>query len=241
MTTTGRIIITREQDLNSVWAAKLQMWGLPVLELPLLRFTALAPAPEVIAGAFDWILFTSPQGVRAFFDAGLSVGNARLGTLGPGTARTLEEAGHADNLGIRAQDGRELATTFVAMAQEGTRVLLPGPKLRGPEVEEILTAAGYEVTVAPLYETLPVPVEELPEAPFAEGDVIFFCSPSTVRAFCAAWTQRPEAVAIGETTAAVMRQEGFATRVAETPDLEAMIQAAGLDSHATPFTPESES
>lgn len=241
MTTTTRIVITREQELTAAWATQLQARGLPVLQLPLLRFVPVTPAPEVAGGSFDWILFTSPQGVRAFFDAGLEVGTARLGTLGAGTARALNEAGQADNLGIQARDGRELATAFVAMTDPGTRILLPGPRQRGPEVEEILTAAGCTVTVAPLYETLPVPPEDLPETNFSDADVIFFCSPSTVRAFCASWNARPEAVAIGETTAAVTRQEGFVTTVAETPDLEAMIRAAGLDSLATPLTPESES
>ena len=88
---------------------------------------------------------------------------------------------------------------------------------------------------------MPVPPEELPNTHFDDNDIVFFCSPSTVHAFCAKWNARPLAVAIGETTAAVTQQEGFATVVAETPDLEAMIRAAGLDTLATPITPENES
>lgn len=239
MTPLPRIIITRELEQGRPWAERLRGLGLPVLELPLLRFAAVAPAAGLADRTFDWILFTSPQGVRAFFAAGLPVGAARLGVLGEGTAAALDEAGCADDLGLRARDGRELATAFVALAPEGARVLVPGPRRRGPEVEEILGAAGFDVTAAPLYETLPVPPGELPDDPFAPGDIVFFGSPSTVRAFCGKWSARPEAVAIGETTAAVTRQEGFATRVAETPDLDAMLRAAGLDPQAAPFTRES--
>ena len=228
MPTTTRVIITREKEQGRPWAGQLRSNGWPVLELPLLRFSPVVPANDLIRKTFEWILFTSPQGVRAFFAAGLQVGSAKLGTLGEGTAAVLREVGHSDSLGIQVRDGRELATAFIALVDERARVLLPGPRHRGPEVEEILTAAGFNLTVAPLYETLPVPVDELPEDPFTPDDLVFFCSPSTVRAFCDKWDARPAVVAIGETTAAVTRQEGFPTAVAETPDLEAMIQAAGL-------------
>jgi uroporphyrinogen-III synthase len=73
-----------------------------------------------------------------------------------------------------------------------------------------------------------VPPEQLPPAPLAAGDVIFFCSPTAVRAFAAAWNDRPDCVAIGATTAAVAREAGFTPEVAATPDLEAMLRAAGL-------------
>ena len=69
------------------------------------------------------------------------------------------------------------------------------------------------------------------------GDIVFFCSPSAVRAFAGAWTERPRCVAIGETTARAAREAGFATAVAATPDLEAMVLAAGLDPFPEPAEP----
>ena len=240
MRSSPRIILTREREQNRPWAERLRAQGFSVLELPLLRFVPIAPAPGLNEQSFDWILFTSPQGVRAFCEAGLQVGKAKLGTLGEGTAKTLREAGLNDSLGVQAPNGRELALAFAVQVTEGARVLVPGPRRRGAEVEDILTAAGCDLTMAPLYETLPVPLDDLPAAPFAADDVVLFCSPSTVRAFCAKWTARPDAVAIGETTAAVTRQEGFPTFVAESPDLDAMIRAAGLDPFAAP-NPECES
>lgn len=234
MSAAPRIIVTREREQGRPWVEELTRRGHAVLELPLLQFRQL-PMPAGLADkGFDWILLTSPQGVRAFLAAGLEIQGARLGVLGDGTASALAAAGLGDDLGLRARDGRELATAFVGIAELGARVLLPGPRKRGPEVEEILTAAGFEVTSAALYETLPVAAPELPEVAFQPDDRVFFCSPSTVRAFCGKWDARPRAVAIGETTAAVTRQLGFATSVAETPDLDAMIRAAGLDPIASP-------
>jgi len=237
----GRIVITRQKEQGEPWAIQLRQLGHSVLELPLLRFRSLPVPPEVDTRTFDWILFTSPRAVRTFFDRSLETGTAGLGALGEGTAAALAEAGRTDDLDVRTRDGRELAEAFVAAGHGGAGVLLPGPLRRGPEVEQILTAAGCRVTLLPLYETLPVPAAELPDDPFTAADVVFFCSPSAVRAFCLKWRTRPAVVAIGETTAAATRREGFPTRVAETPDLEAMIRALGPDPETSTTRPENES
>ncbi len=241
MTDKPRIVITRDPERTQLWARRLESEGYPVLELPLLRFEAIAPDTELRNQSFDWILFTSPQGVRAFLGADLNPRGARLGTLGQGTAGVVAELGLTDHLGIAARDGRELANAFVALAPEGSTVLLPGPRQRGPEVEQILTEAGYQVTMAPLYETLPVPPQDLPADPWQPGDLVFFCSPSTVRAFCGKWESRPRAVAIGETTAQAAIKAGFETVVAATPDLDAMLRAAGLEPLKPQPSPEDRS
>jgi uroporphyrinogen-III synthase len=226
-----RIVITRQEAQAQPWVRSLSAAGLSVLQLPLLRYASLpveaAPDPD----GFDWILFASPQGVRAFLDGGWSTGSARIGSLGPGTARTLLDAGLKDDLGLSAVDGAELARAFVDLAPGGETILLPGPLKRGTALADILTEAGYRVTRLDLYETLPVPAAMLPDNPILPGDLVFFCSPSAVKAFCLHWDDRPEAIAIGETTAKITRKEGFPTRVAETPDLDAMLRAAGLEEY----------
>lgn len=237
----GRIILTRQRDRNRIWADRLAAAGHPTVDLPLIRYASL-PVPEGLeAGSFDWILFTSPQGVKAFAEAGLATGSARLGALGSGTAAALEDAGLKDDLGARTADGRELARVFLARAAGPGRVLLPGPDRRLAEPKASLTAAGWDVRELPLYETRPVPADELPALDFAPDDTVFFCSPSAVRAFTEAWNQRPRCVAIGETTAQAARDAGFAVAVAATPDLSAMVLAAGLDPLPEPATSERES
>ncbi len=85
------------------------------------------------------------------------------------------------------------------------------------------------MTELALYETEAVPPADLPAAAPAADDIVFFASPSAVRAFAGAWTVRPDCVSIGETTARAAREAGFPTTVAASPDLEAMVLAAGLD------------
>jgi len=241
MTAKHRIILTRENERNQAWATRLAAAGHDVVELPLIRYESLPLPASLDIGVFDWILFTSPQGVKAFAATGLSTGSARIGALGAGTAAALGAAGLRDDLGARTADGAEFAQAFLAEVSGPGRVLLPGPIRRLVEPKASLSTAGFEVTELPLYKTRPVTADELPPADFAPGDIVFFCSPSTVRAFTGAWSERPPCVAIGETTAQATRSAGFETAVAATPDLSAMVLAAGLDPLPEPVSPEIES
>ena len=233
------IVLTRQREANAPWREQLRELGLPVTVVPVLRFRPLPP-PDLARAAWDWILFTSPQGVRAFLAAGLSTGTARLAALGGGTAAELAATVRPADLPAGAT-GAELAGIFLTAVDAPAHVLLPGPVRRLPEPAAALRAAGHEVTELPLYETLPVPAAELPARPCRPDDVVFFCSPSAARAFADTWRDRPRCVAIGETTAAVTRAAGFPTRVAVTPDLAAMIAAADLTPRTATFDPESES
>jgi uroporphyrinogen-III synthase len=241
MTTTPRIILTRQEDRNRDWSARLVAAGRTVFELPLLRYEPLALPEGTETGTYDWILFTSPQGVTAFVAAGLNIGSAQCGVLGAGTAAALSAAGLRDDLQARVRTGAELAQAFLAKATAPGRVLLPGPLRRLGEPTESLTAAGFEVKELALYVTLPVETGDLPSLEFASGDIVFFCSPSAVKSFVKSLSERPRCVAIGQTTGQVARAAGFPTAVAATPDLEAMVLAAGLDPLPAPVSPEIES
>lgn len=222
-----RVVLTREAQANAPWLARLGEIGLAALDLPLLRYVDLeAPAP---AGAWDWALLTSPQAVRRFVAWTGRPDGLKLGALGAGTAMALREAGLPDELRSAAVDGAELARDFLARERAPRRVLLPGAEKRLDEPGASLRAAGHHVLAVALYRTTVVPPADLPPAPLRGGDVVFFCSPSAVRAFAAAWDDRPDCVAIGATTAAAAREAGFDPGVAATPDLEGMLRAAGLE------------
>ncbi|MGD9548552.1 MAG: uroporphyrinogen-III synthase [Candidatus Krumholzibacteriia bacterium] len=229
MATERSIILTRDAARNRIWAEALTGAGIACVDLPLIRFEKLPLPQDLDPAAFDWLLFTSPQGVRAFLESCLTSGAARLGALGAGTAAALRTAGFAVDFDPQQKDGAAFAREFCARFTPPSAILLPGPDRRMDEPVAILAEAGFTVRELPLYRTVPVEPADLPAGPCGPGDVVFFCSPSTVRAFTAAWESRPDAVAIGETTARACREAGFAVTVAATPDLRAMVRAAGLD------------
>jgi len=212
-----------------------------VMELPLIRFEPV-PLPDGVAGqAWDWILFSSPQAVTAFAESGLVRGIARIGALGSGTSAALAAGGFTVDFDPGCRDGDEFAAAFTQTHSGPATVLWPGPEKRVGEPLEILARAGFAVTAPALYRTAPVPPGELPPSPWSPGDTVFFCSPSTVRAFCATWQDRPACVAIGDTTADAAREAGFFPRVAAAPDLASMVRAAGLDIDPVTSSPENPS
>jgi len=240
-----RIILTRERERNRRWADQLQAAGLPFSLLPLVRYAPLPLPASCDFTTFAWILFTSPQGVRAFAARPPQFGSARIAVLGQGTAAAVREAGWTVALNAEALDGAAFVQTFLATVGEPCSVLLPGPKRRLAEPRASLDAAGYHVRELPLYETLPVAQETIVAAALRPIDVVFFCSPSAVRAFAGARDDKPRCVAIGNTTATACRSAGFVPAVADSPDLEAMVRAAGLsglpESTPEPVNPEMES
>jgi len=230
-----RIVMTRQLAQGRAWTDRLRTAGLTVLELPLLTFESLPAPPDLVVGDFDWILFASPNGVRTFVEAGLKVGHARVGALGSGTQAALAAAGLSDDVNLPHNDGAGFVAAFLTAHPEPGRVLLPGPVERRRDIPDALADAGFTGRVLDLYRTVAVAPVDLPDQPFADGDVVFFCSPSAVTAFAAKWRDRPDAVAIGQTTAQALDDIAYSHRVAAAPDLDSMVQAIGL-SLAGPFS-----
>jgi uroporphyrinogen III methyltransferase/synthase len=95
--------------------------------------------------------------------------------------------------------------------------------VRGAEGRDVLPdalrAAGAEVDLLVLYETVAEPLGEEARAAAAEADFVTFTSASTVRHYLAAAgaeaLQRPRIASIGPATSAALRERGL------EPDLEA--------------------
>lgn len=210
-----RIALTREPSQAEPLKQRLEELGAEVLLCPLLRF--LDPDdPEPLQAAlkeldsFDWVLFTSPNGVRAFFTAlpgdARRLGKARLAAIGPGTAQAL--AGH----GVRADvvPARSVAEGLLEALQSepmnGRRVLLPRAQEAREVLPEGLRARGAEVVVVACYRTvMPEPPPEL-----AEVDRVVLMSSSSVRHFRQLCPEGdPECVCIGPITAQTARELGF--------------------------------
>ena len=245
MKMTPRIILTREQNRNQAWAKRLDTAGFSHAAMPLVRYAPLPLPIELDLAAYDWILLTSPQAAQAFAALQSDIGAARCAVLGHGTASALAEVGWPIAYNAGAIDGAEFVTGFLATAREPGPILLPGPKRRLAEPRASLIAAGYTVQELPLYETLPVAAGDIAAVGLCADDVVFFCSPSAVRAFAGARDDKPRCVAIGRTTAAACRTAGLDPAVADKPDLDSMVRAAGLGGlpgpESEPVTPEMES
>src|SRR6266566_9738874 len=97
-----RIVVTRSRKQASALSGKLRALGAHVFELPTIRIeppTDLHEFAELVqdAHAYDWIIFTSANGVEAFFeiffklyDDAREIGGARIAAIGPATAQRVK-------------------------------------------------------------------------------------------------------------------------------------------------------
>jgi uroporphyrinogen III methyltransferase/synthase len=140
--------------------------------------------------SYAWVLFTSANGVRCFFDALRTAGrdarafaNAKIGVIGPKTAAALEPYGLRPDVVAKEFVGEALARALCEVAPPG-KVLLARALVARDALPNALTSAGFEVDVVPVYETRPASdaQRELLRNGLANGsiDVALFTSSSTV-------------------------------------------------------------
>lgn len=203
-----KVVVTRAETQADELVARLEAVGHDVVRCPLIRIEPLGDE-AIDPSPYDWVVVTSPNGAHELARR-LTVTPQRLAAIGPATAAALRSHGLRVDLvpvlrtqaGLLAElppDGRVLLA-----AAEGARRLLVDQ--RGADF-------------LPLYRT----IELHPPAP--DGDVALLASASAARAFAATGARMP-VVAIGPQTAAEAREHGLeVARVAETQDVDGLLDA----------------
>jgi uroporphyrinogen III methyltransferase/synthase len=98
-----RVVVTRAREQAAEFVAALQERGADVQTIPVIKIappTNLEDLKDVMLdlGSYDWLVFTSANGVSEFFryflagfDDLRAIGNVRIAAVGPGTAARLKE------------------------------------------------------------------------------------------------------------------------------------------------------
>lgn len=193
-----RIVVTRGKLQSHALTARLSELGANVLEFPTIEIanpddsTGLDDAVNHLS-EYKWLVFTSVNGVDAFFKR--LTGDARalagmlIAAIGPATAKRLAQHGIVADV---MPDEYRGETVFAAIAEEakrrgldlkGTRVLIPRAQKAREALPELLREAGAVVDVVAAYKTI-IPTQSgkdefagLLEA--GQLDAITFTSPST--------------------------------------------------------------
>ncbi len=210
-----RIVVTRAREKADELGRRLEELGATVVFCPTIRY--LPPEePERLRAAriaeYDWILFTSPQGVQAFFDQPGPPPRARIGCIGPATAGALPDGVVCQVLPQERFLAEGLLEALRPYPVEGQRILLPRAAEAREVLPETLRNRGASVDVVPAYRT----VSETslnPEVLALKVDAVTFTSSSTVKGFHGLLKGRPPgdfpAVVIGPITAGTARELGF--------------------------------
>lgn len=140
---------------------------------------------------YDWIVFTSANGVREFFsglmEQGLdlrSLGHVCFATVGAGTAKELGRYGFHTDYTPREFCVCSLADGLKEMVKEGERVLIPRSAGGSRELNEKLNEAGIWYDDVILYQVVRTSAAEgeLPES-LGKADYVTFGSGTCVDAF----------------------------------------------------------
>ncbi|KAF0095460.1 MAG: uroporphyrinogen III methyltransferase / synthase [Puniceicoccaceae bacterium 5H] len=245
-----RIVVTRHAEGNGRLAARLEELGAETLELPLIqiesdvdRLTAGDIFREI--GHYEWIVFTSANGVRYFFETFFeafedirSLGIMRIAAVGEGTARKIRELHLKVDLIPEEANGDSLAK---ALADEQTldnlRVLvITGNRNR----EDLVQKLNEERAIVDTFQVYKTELTDLQDHPAAarfraEGaDALIFASSSAVKSFgeqaqylkLASGAKVPQLCSFGPVTSQTMRQAGIPVALeAEESSLDGMVQA----------------
>ncbi len=240
-----RIVVTRTRKQAGGLSAGLRGLGADVFEIPTIRIeppTDLRTFAELVRDAYtyEWIVFTSPNGVTAFFDLFFkmypdvrSIGGAKIAAIGPATAAKVREF----RLGVDLQPKEFVAEAVVDAFKdygsiENVMILLARAEQARDVLPKELTKLGAIVDEGIAYRTVPE-TEDLSGARARfqnEGaDMITFTSSSTVENFMALKLPLPPTLvtaSIGPITSKTMRDNGLKVDVeAKQYDIPGLIAA----------------
>jgi uroporphyrinogen III methyltransferase/synthase len=244
-----RIVVTRAREQADTLSARLSALGAAVIELPTIEIRPpndSGPLDCAIANlpSYDWLIFTSANGVRAFIDRlpDLRALRGKICAIGPATRDAIEALHLKIDLMGEEYVAESLVAAFAAHSMEGKRVLLPRAAVARDLVPIELTKRGAHVDVVEAYRTLPPDdlTAEIHDAFARKPDVITFTSSSTVKNFVAAAGTEILAgvnvVSIGPITSQTARDLGVTVAAqASVFTVDGLVEAlAGLYTKTTP-------
>jgi uroporphyrinogen-III synthase len=217
-----RVFITRAVEKGSRFREILEQHRYTVVGQYLIDFqpVAFAAVPDC-----DWLFFYSGKGVQYFFE-GLAAGKLALSTqvklaaLGKGTAQKIEATGRKPDF-VGTGDPQQTAQQFLAIAR-GAKVVFPHARHSKRSVQRLLGNSIDAIDLV-VYKN-----EPLTEGPLPTTEIVVLTSPLNVKAYFQRRQGQPapRIVAIGETTAEALRQEGVSSfLIAEKASEEGLAQA----------------
>ncbi len=221
-----RVLITRPAHQTDDVAARLWEAGAEPILAPTIAIGPpdnLAAARDAVARVrdYDWIVFTSRNGVDAFFDRlgelgrdARAFGDVRIAAIGPKTAEAVTARGIRVDLVPTEYVNEAVADALVERSAPDDRVLVYRAQEARDVLPDTLRSQGRRVDVVAAYATRHVHDPDL-AAKAARADVVTFTSSSTVHGFVRNVMDadlvlaRATVAAIGPITARTAREAGI--------------------------------
>jgi uroporphyrinogen III methyltransferase/synthase len=244
-----RVVVTRTREQASQLTRKLTDLGADVMEIPTIKLEAPSRREELVdalleLNSYDWLVFTSPNGVTTFFEYFFrrfhdmrDIGGARIAAVGPATANKLKEL----HLQVDLMPDEALAANIgEAFAEfesiENLKICLLRAEVASTELPKALEKMGAIVDDVACYKTIP----EIEDVTGAAGKIIeeganwvTFTSSSTVEHFHARFDlpalvkkfPQMKLVSIGPETSKAIQALGLTTHVeAKEHSIEGLVK-----------------
>lgn len=238
-----RVLVTRPRAAESVMSEKLRKMGAEVVELPAIATIPLEDQSALHEAfgkldTYQWLIFTSPIGVKVFFDemvhSGTDIrklGQAKIAAVGTGTQKALKEKGIITDFVPSLYDGETLGRELCEKLEGNENILIPRAKIGSREIiDELTKKSGIAVDDIPTYDTIYEKQEIIDQkAAFEKGEIdcAVFTSSSTVKGFAAAVPgldlTKVKAACIGKQTKATADSYGMNTYMAEKATIDSVI------------------
>jgi uroporphyrinogen III methyltransferase / synthase len=162
-----RIVVTRARSQAGDFVQRLSELGAEVLEIPAIKTVPTSNKQDIVdalleLNAYDWLVFTSANGVTAFFDLFFKrfhdlrdLGGARIAAVGPATAAKLRELHLQVDLTPDEALGAKIAAAFAKYESvENLKMCLLRAGEANPDLPQALEKLGAIVDDIAIYHTV---------------------------------------------------------------------------------------
>jgi uroporphyrinogen III methyltransferase/synthase len=228
-----RIVNTRTRTQASELSVRLREMGADVIEMPTIEITHAKKGSRLDReieqiGKYDWIVFTSPNGVESFFNRLVqnngdvrALCKAKIASIGPGTTSALWKYWVKADCTAKDSVAEGLVRALKPLGPwKGRKVLLPRSHDARDVLPDALRTWGARVTVVSAYTTAkPSNPDDkvIDSVKNGEYDLITFSSSSTFENFVSFFNKQEfesvasslKAASIGPVTSDAIRAAGI--------------------------------
>lgn len=190
------VLVTRAREQASLLTSRLEALGAKCIEAPAIKVVdpdSYAPLDQAIdaLSIYDWVIFTSTNGVEYFFERLRGKGldsrkfaQAKIAAIGVSTANKLREYGLLADIVPVEFRAEGIIDALEGDITKGMKILIPRAKEAREILPERLREMGADVTVVPAYQTIIGEADGLllvEKLRAGEIDLVTFTSSSTVK------------------------------------------------------------
>lgn len=230
-----RIVVTRAEHQAAELSLKLRELGAQPIEMPVIAIEPPTDGPAAeravsSVSEYDIVVFTSPNGVAAFFERlarqerdSRLLGGVTVAAMGPGTAQALNANGIKADIVPDRFIAEALAEALITAGVNGKKILLFRAQVARDVLPRLLSEANAAVEDVAAYSTsAPEVSDERFSRVFGEADAITFTSGSAAANLGRIVEEKrrngsvdfstvavPPVVSIGPITSRAAREAGF--------------------------------